>query len=203
MRLLQEVTVGNFFKTKAGPIGLAFVWAEKERLSSHFVALHLQNIVALLHACRNSPCFVTRFCSLHRHLGALATLPLARQAVAQVQISRISTRKQGNTIGLPCFLAEKERFEAASRPPPSHSRRASLGDSHPSAPCFGRFRCEKTIHNRFFLLPLPVPVARVQISLITTKKRGSPCGLPHFLAEKEHCHSSTQHFLLLFLYHKP
>ena len=68
------------------------------------------------------------------------------------------------------FLAEKERFEAASRPPPSHSRRASLGDSLPSAPCFGRFRCEKTILNRFFLLPLPENRhGRVQISTFQRK----------------------------------
>ena len=127
---------------------------KKERLSSRFAALYLQNIVALLHTCRNSPCFVTRLCSLHRHLGVLASLPLA-PASRRSSSNPFDIEKWDSPIGLSHFLAEKERFEAASRPPPSHSLRASFGDSLPSAPCFGRFRCEKTILNRFFLLPLP------------------------------------------------
>ena len=48
----------------------------------------------------------------------------------------------------------KEGFEAASRPPPSHSRCASLGDSLPSSPCSGRFRCEKNDTQSFFFATL-------------------------------------------------
>ena len=80
-------------------------------MSSRFAALHLQNIVVLLPAGRNSPCFVTRFCSLHRHLGALATLPLAG---ARVQF--FISAKQKDTIRCPFVLAEgvKRKLNVAS-----------------------------------------------------------------------------------------
>ena len=80
-----------------------FSLAEKERTSCRFAASHLQNIVALLPPGRNSPCFVTRFCSLHRHLGALATLPLL-PASRRSRSNPSTSKKQGNPIGLPCFF---------------------------------------------------------------------------------------------------
>ena len=81
-------------KTKRTPAGVLFVLAEMERSSSRYAALHLQNIVALPPSGRNSPCFVTRFCSLHPPPAALATLPLARPSRTRTQISRRSQNKR-------------------------------------------------------------------------------------------------------------
>ncbi len=47
------------------------------------VPSHIRFIVALLPLGRISPCFVTRFCSLHPPPAALATLPLARTGASQ------------------------------------------------------------------------------------------------------------------------
>ena len=62
-------------------------------------------------------------------------------------------------FSLPSLRLEKDikmnrkSSNGARPPPPSHSHRALQSQIAPSAPCFGRFRFEKTIRNCFFSLP--------------------------------------------------
>ena len=94
----------------------------------------------------------------------------------RIKVLFAQTKKQKDTNRCPFVLAEKERFEAVNRPPPSHSRRALLEDSLPSTPCFRRFRFKKTILNRFFLLPLPNN-RRWESSNPSSKTKRTPIGV--------------------------
>ena len=92
-----------------------------------FLPTYIQ-IFAVINLIRSS---LLRLFSLHRHLGALATLPLAG---ARVQF--FTSAKQKDTIRCPFVLAEKERFELSRRLFPTYtlSRGASSANLSTS-PC--------------------------------------------------------------------